>query len=160
MKKLYVAYGSNLNLSQMALRCPTARVYSAGSLNNWELIFRGSKTGAYATIQRKKGSSVPVVVWEIQPKDEKNLDIYEGYPRFYFKQNVMVDLPAGKKKAMVYIMDTRRLPGIPTDRYVETVSQGYLDNNLDMEYLQEALIRNRMECTKKGASLRGTFWDV
>lgn len=160
MKKLYVAYGSNLNLSQMALRCPTARVYSAGSLNNWELIFRGSKTGAYATIQRKKGSSVPVVVWEIQSKDEKNLDIYEGYPRFYFKQNVMVDLPNGKKKAMVYIMDTSRLPGIPTDRYVETVSQGYLDNNLDMEYLQEALIRNRMECTKKGASLRGTFWDV
>lgn len=160
MKRYYVAYGSNLNLSQMALRCPTAKVYSSGVLNNWELIFRGSKTGSYATIRRKKGSVVPVVIWEIQPKDEKNLDVYEGYPRFYFKQNVMVDLPEGKKKAMVYIMDTMRLPGIPSRQYVETVEQGYLDNNLDLEYLQDALVRNRIECTKKGAPFTGTFWGI
>ena len=114
MKRYYVAYGSNLNLSQMALRCPTAKVYGAGVLNNWELIFRGSKTGSYATIRRKKGSVVPVVIWEIRPKDEKNLDVYEGFPRFYFKQNVMVDLPDGKKKAMVYIMDTMRLLFAPS----------------------------------------------
>ena len=42
MGKLYVAYGSNLNLSQMAYRCPSARIYGAGQLNNWELVYRGS----------------------------------------------------------------------------------------------------------------------
>ena len=107
MKKLYVAYGSNLNIAQMALRCPTAHIYGTGLLNNWELIYRGSMTGSYATIRRRKGSAVPVVVWSIMENDEKSLDIYEGYPRFYFKQNVMVDLPSGKKKAMVYIMDLK-----------------------------------------------------
>lgn len=30
MKKLYVAYGSNLNIAQMALRCPTAHIYGTG----------------------------------------------------------------------------------------------------------------------------------
>ena len=97
MEKLYVAYGSNLNIAQMALRCPTAHIYGTGLLNNWELIYRGSMTGSYATIRRRKGSAVPVVVWSIMENDEKSLDIYEGYPRFYFKQNVMVDLPSGKK---------------------------------------------------------------
>ena len=121
MEKLYVAYGSNLNIAQMALRCPTAHIYGTGLLNNWELIYRGSMTGSYATIRRRKGSAVPVVVWCIMENDEKSLDIYEGYPRFYFKQNVMVDLPSGKKKAMVYIMDLKRKPGRPNQRYVESM---------------------------------------
>lgn len=151
MRKLYVAYGSNLNIPQMALRCPTARVYSAGILNNWELIYRGSNTGSYATIRRKQCSVVPVVVWTISERDELHLDIYEGYPTFYFKQNVMVDLPFGKKKAMVYIMDTSRNPGIPSGRYIQTIREGYIANGLDMEYLEESLLKNQVECTKKDA---------
>lgn len=83
MSKLYIAYGSNLNTEQMARRCPTAHIYGSGYLNNWKLIYRGSKTGAYASIQRKKGCRVPIVVWEIEKEDERNLDIYEGYPTFY-----------------------------------------------------------------------------
>lgn len=82
MKKLYVAYGSNLNIAQMALRCPTAHIYGTGLLNNWELIYRGSMTGSYATIRRRKGSAVPVVVWSIMENDEKSLDIYEGYGKY------------------------------------------------------------------------------
>ena len=53
--KLYVAYGSNLNKQQMRHRCPSAKPVYTGYLNNWELIYRGSKTGSYATIRRKKG---------------------------------------------------------------------------------------------------------
>lgn len=44
MGKLYIAYGSNLNLAQMAARCPSASIYAAGLLNNWELIYRGTQT--------------------------------------------------------------------------------------------------------------------
>lgn len=149
MKKLYVAYGSNLNIAQMALRCPTAHIYGTGLVNNWELIYRGSMTGSYATIRRRKGSAVPVVVWSIMENDEKSLDIYEGYPRFYFKQNVMVDLPSGKKKAMVYIMDLKRKPGRPSQRYVESIREGYISNNLDILYLERSLTLNSQECKKE-----------
>lgn len=155
--KLYVAYGSNLNIAQMAQRCPTAEIYGTGLLRNWELIYRGSHTGAYATIRRRKNSDVPVVVWNIKDSDERMLDIYEGYPAFYFKQNVIVELPQSRKKAMVYIMNTQRLPGTPSSRYVQIVKQGYVDNNLDLHYLQDSLIKNRIECAKEGASFRGTF---
>ncbi len=148
--KYYVAYGSNLNLAQMALRCPTARVYGVGSLNNWELLYRGNPQNSHATIARKKGSSVPVLLWEIEDGDERSLDMYEGYPRYYFKQNVMVSIGGRKKKAMVYIMNTARHPGRPSDPYVRTIREGYLDNGLDMTYLDESLERNAVECRKCG----------
>ena len=81
--------------------------------------------------------------------DEKSLDIYEGYPRFYFKQNVMVDLPSGKKKAMVYIMDLKRKPDRPSQRYVESIREGYISNNLDILYLERSLTLNSQECKKE-----------
>ena len=31
-KRLYTAYGSNLNLSQMAMRCPTAKLVGMGTI--------------------------------------------------------------------------------------------------------------------------------
>jgi len=145
VSKLYVAYGSNLNKEQMARRCPTAKIYGTGFLNNWELIYRGSKTGAYATIRRKKGSKVPVAVWEIEDIDERNLDIYEGYPKLYFKRNVMVSLPAGLKKAMVYIMEPSRLPGNPSKFYIDTIYDGYTDFGLDYQYLKDSLYLNNQE---------------
>lgn len=111
MGKLYVAYGSNLNLKQMAYRCPSASIYSTGQLTNWELLYRGSATNSHATIAKKHGSYVPVLLWNIEPEDEKRLDIYEGYPRYYYKQNVMVDIGGKKKRAMVYIMNQQRTPG-------------------------------------------------
>lgn len=40
-KKLYIAYGSNLNLGQMNYRCPTAKLYGTGVIENYELQFKG-----------------------------------------------------------------------------------------------------------------------
>lgn len=146
MGKLYIAYGSNLNLAQMAARCPSARVYAKGVLNNWALVYRGTKRNSHATILRKQGSTVPVLVWEIQPHDEYRLDIYEGYPHYYFKKDIMVNIDGKKKKAMVYIMNERQLPGRPSDMYVETIRQGYIDNDMDMAIFEKSLEVNSIEC--------------
>ena len=89
-KRLYVAYGSNLNFRQMKDRCPTAKLYGTGTISNYELQFKGNSESAFATIAPKEGSSVPVAVWEIKPQDERSLDRYEGYPSHYFKQDVPV----------------------------------------------------------------------
>ncbi len=146
MGKLYIAYGSNLNLAQMAIRCPSARVYAKGVLNNWELVYRGTKTNSHATIERKAGSTVPILIWEIQRRDEYRLDIYEGYPHYYFKKNIMVDIAGRKKKAMVYIMNERQLPGRPSSHYIETIRQGYADNDMDISILEKSLEINSIEC--------------
>lgn len=146
MGKLYIAYGSNLNLTQMVARCPSASIYSQGVLNNWELVYRGSKTNSHSIIIRKQGAFVPVLVWNIQPQDEYRLDVYEGYPHYYFKKNIMVNIGEKKKKAMVYIMNDKCTPGVPSTHYIETIRQGYIDNNLDMSILQKSLELNNFEC--------------
>ncbi len=45
-RKKYIAYGSNLNLEQMARRCPTAKVIGAGEIRDHELLFRISGVGS------------------------------------------------------------------------------------------------------------------
>lgn len=147
MSKLYIAYGSNLNLNQMAFRCPSARIHGAGILNNWELVYRGRKNNAHATIIKKKGSMIPVLVWEITESDEYQLDLYEGFPTYYFKQNIMVDLDGKQKKGMVYIMDRRQLPGKPSLQYINTIKQGYLDNSFDVKLFFKSLEKNSIECS-------------
>ena len=94
-QRLYIAYGSNLNLEQMAFRCPTAKVVGKSELKDYELLFRGGRRGAVATVEPKAGSTVPVLVWEIQKKDEASLDLYEGYPNFYDKQMLEIELDEG-----------------------------------------------------------------
>ena len=91
-KKLYIAYGSNLNLGQMKYRCPTAKLSGTGVIENYELQFKGMPHCAYATIAPCEGKSVPVALWELQPRDEKLLDRYEGYPSHYFKEDLPVKI--------------------------------------------------------------------
>ena len=103
MNRLYIAYGSNLNLRQMAHRCPSARVVGQSILQDYELLFRGSLRAAVATVEPKPGGRVPVLIWSIRPRDEKSLDIYEGWPRFYRKEDITVKLNGKPVSAMIYL---------------------------------------------------------
>lgn len=139
MKK-YIAYGSNLNKEQMAYRCPTATIYNTGILEGWTLTFRSMRGPAYATIEPCLGGQVPVVIWNIDKMAEKALDQYEGYPHFYLKKNIDVLMDNGEEQiAMAYIMNSRSIPGIPSVGYVNTISQGYMDNGLNLHFLGKFL---------------------
>lgn len=140
-KRLYVAYGSNLNIRQMQHRCPTAKLYGTGIVSDYELQFKGQPNCAFATIAPKEGAEVPVAVWEIQPQDERSLDRYEGYPSHYFKQNIPVRLDGEEVSAMVYIMNLKMKFGMPSPYYYQTVLEGYHDCGLDTEVLDQA-VRN------------------
>ena len=69
-KRYYIAYGSNLNVGQMRMRCPHATILGTANLKGWELLFKGSKTGSYLTIEESEGGTVPVVIWEVTATDE------------------------------------------------------------------------------------------
>ena len=140
-KRLYVAYGSNLNIRQMQHRCPTAKLYGTGIVSDYELQFKGQPNCAFATIAPKEGAEVPVAVWEIQPQDERSLDRYEGYPSHYFKQNIPVHLDGEEVNAMVYIMNLKMKFGMPAPYYYQTVLEGYHDCGLDTDVLDQA-VRN------------------
>ena len=142
--KYYLAYGSNLSLSQMSYRCPHAVPVAKGFIEGYRLKYKGSHTGSYLTIEPEEGCSVPVVVWIISPEDEANLDRYEGCPRFYYKKTLPVTVePLFKRrryeiKALVYIMHEDHLCGVPANRYVATCAEGYERFGLPLECLDEA----------------------
>ena len=129
----YIAYGSNLNLKQMARRCPTAKVVGTALLKDYQLTFRG-----VATISPKQGSMTPVAVWEIDDISEKALDRYEGYPHLYRKEYVEIECNGKSMKALVYIMNSCQA-GLPSMAYYESIHQGYIDIGLDESFLIGAL---------------------
>lgn len=137
MKRYYIAYGSNLSESQMAYRCPTAKVVGTSILNDWRLLFDGP-----ASIEKYEGYKVPILIWEIQPEDEKSLDRYEGYPSYYRKE--MLDVEANGKtiNAMVYIMNTNK-EHIPSDYYYRVLEQGYERFGFDKNILEQALLESK-----------------
>ena len=87
MKKYYIAYGSNLNVQQMKFRCPTARIVGTSVIKDYQLLYKGSKTGSYLTIEKKKGGIVPVAIWEVTAAlcaaETLTLMLY-GLPFFFF----------------------------------------------------------------------------
>lgn len=139
-ERLYIAYGSNLNLEQMARRCPTAEVVGKTYLHNFRLMFRGKGT-AVATVEKQDGDKVPVLVWRLQPSDEHNLDLYEGYPNLYRKEMVRISVNGKRMSAMVYIMNAAAHPyDTPSHSYFETIRQGYESAGFDTKILRRGVL--------------------
>lgn len=155
-KRYYIAYGSNLNVPQMRMRCPHASILGTASLKGWELLFKGSKTGSYLTIERNGNGSVPVVIWEVTDRDEKGLDRYEGFPAFYYKKEIRVrykGIRTGLRRtvtAFVYIMHEERPIGIPSSYYMRTCLEGYDTFGFDRNVLFDAYDKCVEVCENEG----------
>lgn len=137
MGKYYLAYGSNLNLEQMAKRCPNARPVGTAEIHDYELVFRRG----FLTIESKEGSSVSVGIWEISDDDEKRLDRYEGYPKFYRKEYFDVPYYDRTTSCLAYVMQDGFPLEVPTDYYFYTVLKGYRDFGIDQHPLIRAYER-------------------
>ena len=143
-KRYYIAYGSNLNIRQMQIRCPGARAIGTSKLEDFRLMFKGSRSGFYLTVEPEEGCSVPVAVWEVTAADERALDRYEGFPGLYRKKEFVLhvkDTESGKvrrRTVFAYIMHDGQPFGIPSHRYMETCAEGYRDFGFDIEALLEA----------------------
>ena len=78
---LYAAYGSNMDPEQMLKRAPHSPMAGTGWLHGWRLTFGGEDIGwegALATVVEDPDSKVFVVLYDMTPADENNLDRWEG----------------------------------------------------------------------------------
>lgn len=138
-KKYYIAYGSNLSVRQMASRCPDAKVVGKAILHDWKLVFR-----IHATIEPAEGHHVPVLIWAISAQDEARLDRYEGFPKYYIKQNIPLtaySLNGEHEKditGMAYIMCKGRPIIPPTADYYATIYEGYDRFGFNKRILRDA----------------------
>ena len=142
-RKLYIAYGSNMDEENMDYRCADATLVGTSKVYGYRLLFKGSQSGFYATIEKDEGSYVPVLIWEISDEDERHLDFYEGYPRFYYKKNLRVEIKGKKRWAMVYIMDEKRKLGHPKSYYYGLLDKAYDRFGFDKKILRKALVDSK-----------------
>ena len=133
----YLAYGSNLNEHQMKYRCPNAVKVGTLMLDDYQLEFR-----VFLTIVPHKGAQVPIGVWLVNEEDEKSLDRYEGYPTFYRKEYIEIEIEDRKEQALVYIMNDVRKIAPPTRQYMYTCMEGYKNFGFKQKYLLDALDRS------------------
>ncbi len=145
-----------MNLDQMAYRCPDAEVVGTVRLEGYRLSFAGGS--GVATILPETGSHVDGVLWEISEADERQLDVYEGFPRLYGKETVTVRDEAGREHSvMAYTMnapyrDQRAMPSIP---YLYGIVEGCTQNGMDTDHVFDALkltekeVMRQQECGGK-----------
>ena len=139
-KRYYIAYGSNLSVEQMAHRCPDAKITGMATLKDWKLVFK-----VHADIVPCEGRVVPVLIWEISERDEKNLDLYEGFPHYYVKRQMDVTLTDlnGKNprqvNAMAYVMTEGHSVRMPMKGYYDVLAEGYARFGFNTYQLELAL---------------------
>lgn len=134
-EQLYFAYGSNMNLDQMAFRCPNASVVGVVRVDDYRLTFCGSGYAGVATILPQAGSHADGVLWRISAADEKHLDFYEGYPRLYGQEPVeVIDSSGQRMTVMAYTMNSpyKECPAPPSQRYLQGILDGCRQNGIDL----------------------------
>ena len=149
MKRFYIAYGSDLNVRQMRMRCPDAVISGTAFIPDYRLRCKGSKSGNYLTIEPHSGSQVPVAVWAVSARDERNLGRYECFPDFYYKKGFSLDVKQSESRkickltAVAYIMHEVRKLGLPSTSYLQTCGTGYRVFGFDLQYLLDAMDASR-----------------
>ncbi len=141
----YIAYGSNMVIEDMKVRCPDSVLLGTGYLHGASMEFYYMATLIHSFNHNEK---VPVALWEISKEDEKRLDAYEEYPDFYIKVNRTCTLLDGREmEGMVYLM--RRFEFLPPpDYYYDSIAGAYRDLGF------EELVNTVMVPAKERSMLR------
>lgn len=128
----YFAYGSNLDLLQMQLRCPEAQFVSTAKLDGYRICFpRKSFVRDCAVISVEPSISETVwgALYELDGTDIARLDEREGYDKrrdralnHYNRITVRVEVADDHPVvAEVYVAVATPNPGLPSPHYI-----GYL----------------------------------
>jgi gamma-glutamylcyclotransferase (GGCT)/AIG2-like uncharacterized protein YtfP len=116
---LYFAYGSNMDVSAMARRCPASRPLGIARLARHRF---GILEAGYATVVRDPAATVHGLLYELGLADVAALDRYEDIARRLYRKVVQPVLrkDGGPVQALVYI-GTSPSRGQPRPGYMEGV---------------------------------------
>ncbi|KAF2094099.1 hypothetical protein NA57DRAFT_68703 [Rhizodiscina lignyota] len=146
---IYFGFGSNLWLSQMAMRCPNSEYLGIAKLPGYKWIINDR---GYANVVQtlKEADVVWGLVYRLTAADEKRLDANEGVPESYTKEMLSTELwaspmqckaPFGgadeckvdidkkpeKRDMLVYIDRRRTTDDYPKKEYIYRMNMGIRD---------------------------------
>ncbi len=136
----YFAYGSNLNKEQLKVRVVTWKKDAKAVLDGWKLIFAKGWSGhrsGYANIVTSEDSIVNGAIYELTEEQMKKLDIPEGAPNVYHRENVTVISNGKKIVAVAYVMRKIIEESKPSAAYLQTIIDGLNDWKYEDKVINE-----------------------
>jgi gamma-glutamylcyclotransferase (GGCT)/AIG2-like uncharacterized protein YtfP len=130
---LYFAYGANMEVHAMRVRCPGASALGIATLSGWRYVI----VAGYGSVARVPGASVHGVLWRLTPRDLAALNIFESLDSGLYRR-AMLPVEANRKcvRALVYIGRTggkrRAMPG-----YQERLVAAAQEWQLPKRYIEE-----------------------
>lgn len=145
MRRLYFAFGSNLDLEQLHDRCRGAVVVGPATLPDHELAFTGfsrNQGSGVATVRPRPGAIVVGAVFVLTRADWRALDRYEGTPWLYTRRSAVVRLVDERLlRVVLYLRARDEAERVPSYGYLSSIRAGYRAFALDPAPLDDALTR-------------------
>ena len=145
--RLYFAYGSNLSLAQIKLRCPDHKPKGTAVLSNHRVVCNKKGDNGvdfYAGIVCSPGDEVLGALYQLTEKDITRLDDSEGckeYGRHYIRNEkdfFVRNRETGEViNAFTYFVVKPITPKKPTSEYAEKILQGCRDHHFPEEYVKK-----------------------
>jgi gamma-glutamylcyclotransferase (GGCT)/AIG2-like uncharacterized protein YtfP len=131
---LYFAYGANMDVAAMAMRCPGAKVIGIARLPRHRFFITAD---GYVSVMRAPNSTVHGVLWELVLSNVRALDRFEEVDRgLYAKIQQPVICETGPRRALVYV-GLNAAPGKPRPGYMEEVLASAQAHQLPPAYVTE-----------------------
>ena len=133
--RAYFAYGSNMNVDQMADRCPSAEIVGVCRLDGHRFLINSR---GVATLLPDASSYALGILWDLPPEDEQTLDDYEGVPTYYQKHLVSVETDRKAIQALIY-QATDETPGWARPGYMKGIVTAARQHGFDEKYVAELI---------------------
>lgn len=130
----YFGYGLNTNIRSMTYRCPGAALLGHAVLPNHRFRF-----AFHADVVPDDRSTVDGALWRLSDEHMLSLDGLEGRPHYYDRRLQSVWFQDTEYEAWVYHMQPGNPDCWPSDGYLDTLIEGYTDNNMPLQQIYTAL---------------------
>ncbi len=119
----YFAYGSNLDPTRFAERCPGHHDLGPAELPGHRVAFAGRSRlwgGGVGTVRRLAGALVPGILYALTSRHWETLDRIEGHPGFYRRVRIQLS----SQQAWTYLLPEDLPERPPTPDYLAAVIAG------------------------------------
>lgn len=121
----YFAYGSNMNPTQMATRCPAAIALGVVTLRGWDIAIneRGVATILPAD-ESEQSMAMEGVLWSVTDSCLETLDHYESVRTGLYRRDEVRIVAADQEVEAIAYVASATGHGAPRPGYLETILEG------------------------------------
>ncbi len=141
MKNYLFAYAINISEEEMHKHCPNAVFRGYALLSGFRLDFCGYTEHAIATLNKHRGATLSVAVWEMSKEDYYTIGNFEDFPYRYTRVKTSALLYGRKVKGEIYVLKQQLALGLPNANYLNALRGAYIEAGLNQKVIDEALAR-------------------